>query len=396
VVNDNHSPRESMVAIALRTAPIVPITVRTAAVSVEHAMKTLPTLLLPTLCASLAGQAVVSPSHFQNAAGNSNGYAGVGHYASVSRHLQVHDDLAGTPRTIHRIAFRRETPSNNTTVPASSLVCDLRLSTAVTTAAAPNATFAQNHGANMQQVSSFQFCQLPASPPAGAAMPFEYVIPFGQPFQYDGLGPLAWEILVHSSATGGGVLLDACVTGSTNPKAALAVRGVGCKASGKSLGVTLGGDSSPVWSSNRLNLSYLGGNLPNSAPAWIAIGTSGSQWSGVPLPVPVPGSAAAPSGTCSVYNNWLILLPAIASATGSLQTNIGMNVHPGMHGASLFAQAIAIDLAANSVGLVLSNLVEHQVVAPFPAPPVGQVTVASSHNAVGTATARRGAIVRFD
>jgi hypothetical protein len=357
---------------------------------------TIVSLLATALGCALPAQVVVSPVHFTKAAGNSNGYAGVGNYASTSRHLQVHDDLAGAARTIHGIAFRRETPSNSSTVAANTLICDLVLSTAATGASAPNATFDANHGADKATLASFQFYQLPASAPAGASMPFEYSLPLPTPFAFGGQGGLAWEIRVHSSNTGGGILLDACSGTGTNPLPAVATLGTGCKATGDTLPITLAGSSSASWSQGTITASYTGSHLPKGSLVSLVLGTSTTIWAPLPLPFVLPGSNVSPSGACTVYCDWLALVPAATDATGKMTTSLGGPVNTGNHGGSIYAQVVALDAAANNMGLVTSNLVEHQVVAPFAAVPVGQVAVTGSHAATGTASARRGAIVRFD
>lgn len=354
------------------------------------------TMSFVSLAGGLAAQSIVSPAHFATAPGNSNGYAGVGHYASISRHLQVHDDLAGTPRLIHRVALRRDTPVNDVPVPASTLVCDLRLSTAASSAAAPLASFDANHGTNAQTVASFQLYQLPASPPTAATMPFEYVLPFNQPWSFDGQGPLAWEIRVHSSNTSGGFLLDACANAGANPKPAAAAFGRGCRAFGANQPATLSGDAAPSWSSGGMTLSWLGGNLPANTLTWLALGTSSSAWGNLALPAEVPLTAQAASGACTIYTDWTAFLPVLTNASGTLSTNLGASIFRSQHGRSVFAQAIALDPNANSYGAITSNLVEHVIVAPFGDVPVGQVSLASSHGANGQASARRGAIVRFD
>ena len=353
-------------------------------------------LLSLVSAAALPAQAVVSPAHFTVAAGNSNGYAGVGHYSAISRHLQVHDDLAGAARTIHGIAFRRETPSTTATVPANTLICDLVLSTAATGAAAPSTTFDANHGSDRVTLASFQFYQLPASPPAGASMPFEYALPLPTPFAFGGAAGLAWEIRVHSSNTGGGILLDGVTGTGTNPQPIVGVLGVGCKTTGETLPVQLAGGATGNWSGSTVTASYTATRLPKSSLATLALGGSTTYWAPLPLPFVLPGSASAPSGACTVYCDWVALVPVATDATGKATTSLGGTVNAGMNGASLYAQAVALDQAANNIGLVTSNLLEHQIVAPFAAVPVGQVAVSGSHAATGTATARRGAIVRFD
>src|SRR5688500_10201920 len=101
------------------------------------------TLLLPALClAPLTAQSIVSPTHFTNAEGNSYSADGLGTAGTPNRYLELHGDLEGTPTTFARISFRRDGESINTApVPAYTVLCDVFLSTAASTTAAPNANF---------------------------------------------------------------------------------------------------------------------------------------------------------------------------------------------------------------------------------------------------------------
>lgn len=345
-------------------------------------------LAVCALTSGAAAQGFVSPAHFTATGGNTALLAGLGESSTPTRYLQVHDDLVGAPRVIQGLAPRREKATSTLPVAAYSVVADLWLSSATTSSAAPDANFDANHGADKKRVATFQLFHFPTAAPTGVVMPFSFQMPFAQPFSYPRSAPLAWEVQVSTRTNNGTVLFDACSGTGTNPQAESAVVGIGCKTTGATMPMALSGTSQGKWTSSSLSLSLQGINLPKNALVALTFGASNTLYGNVPLPAAIPGTTGFPSGTCTVSCDWLVQVPVLTTASGTLSQVVGGTVHPGQHGASVFSQIVALDAAANATGVVTSNLLEQQVVAPFGAVPVGRVTPSG-------ATAQSGAIVAF-
>jgi hypothetical protein len=356
-----------------------------------------PLFLLP----ALAAQNVVSPANFASAEGSSNSSGPFGITAAPYRYLQVHDDLNGTARTIHGFSVRRDGTATTTAYAAYSMTMDVFMSNAATTAGTMSTTFDSNHGANKVQVAAFQQVNFPATTAGTIPRPFEYRIPLAQPYSFNGTGGLCWEVRVLAVQNGAAVAHDMVSGTSANPACAVVSLGTGCKAGGKTSPVTVAGSSSMSWTNGSGSLTYTVTNAPNSGLGILAMGTSNTNFSGIPLPFDIPGTSGAVSGVCRLYNSFAFTLTLTTSATGGASTNLGVPATPLFYGARLFGQTIFADTAvtpSNPLGLVTSNQVEHNWVPPYGAAntPVGRVLLANSTGATGTATSRAGLVVLFD
>lgn len=352
----------------------------------------LSTLLLASV---VSAQGIVSPGHFTLTEGNTYDHK-IFSTSTPFRYLEIHDDLQGAPRTINKMTFRRDGSNGATyTYEPFSMLCDIWMSTATTTAATPNKTFASNHGTDKRQVASFQLLQFPATPPGRLSRPFEYVVPLAQPFVFAGTGPLCWEMLVSSRTNTNNVPLDMAYYSDANPYAWTATIGNGCKSTGYTQAIYVSHSSYPNWAQSTLTLTYSGYNLPKNALVYLAFGNNPDSWNGVPLPIEVPGSGTAPSGVCSAYNNWMMTVPQLTTATGQLNTTLGVGVQPFYNGGSIYAQVVALDIGANAWGLVTSAGLQHQVVAPYTSVPVGDVSAANL-GANGNERANTGYVVLFE
>ena len=354
-------------------------------------------LLLPALLLApvLSAQGIVSPGHFTLTEGNTYDHK-IFSTSTPFRYLEIHDDLQGAPRTISKMSFRRDGVAGASSASdAFSMLCDIWMSTATTTAATPNKTFASNHGTDKLQVASFKLLQFPATLPGGLSRPFEYFVPLAQPFAFGGQGPLCWEMLVSSRTNTSTLPMDMVQSSDANPHAWTATIGVGCKSTGYTQAIYAYGGSSPNWAMNTMTLSYNAQNLPKNALVYLAFGNSIGSWSGVPLPIEVPGSGSGPSGVCSAYNNWMMTVPQLTTATGTLSAGLGVGVQPFYNGGSIYAQVVALDAGANPWGVVTSATLQHQVVAPYTAVPVGDVSSANL-GANGSERANTGYVVLFE
>jgi hypothetical protein len=159
-----------------------------------------PLAMLP----ALAAQSVVSPAHFTNVEAPSYAYTPIGDQTVPSRSLQVFDDLS-SPRNITGFALRRDYSAGGRTAWAGyTILCNIWCSNALTNAGNVDRTFDLNHVA--AQIWS---------PPV---MAFDQVIPFSQPFAWNGSGSLAIEIGMTQSTLSGTHYFDYVSGTSTNPQ----------------------------------------------------------------------------------------------------------------------------------------------------------------------------------
>lgn len=344
--------------------------------------------------ATLPAQNIVSPAHFRNADGNTYIAEPFGTTASPYRYLQVHADMAGKPGQINALRVRRH--GGSTTSWASfQIFCDVWMSTATTTPQAMNSTFDSNHGMDKTKVLNFGQVVFPATVHDTLPAPFDYKIPLATPFNFGGAGPLCWESTVQVRQNNFTVYFDAVSGANTNPYPTIRNLGTGCKVGGFTSGLYMNGSSSINWNTKAGNFSYNGGRAPKNSLAFILVGISRTSYGGIPLPFELPSTNGAASGVCNLYVAPILTLPSFTDASGNFTLNLGTNLAPEMNGVSIFGQALAPDAAANPLGLGSSNLVEHHILSPWTAVPVGRV-YASNLGATGSVSNTNGLVVRFD
>jgi hypothetical protein len=336
---------------------------------------------------------VVSPAHFTNAEGPSSNSTPFGIPTTPYRYVGIHDDLLGAPGVVLGMAVRRN--ANTTTVfPAASVTLSAWVSTAATTAGAPNATFDLNHGTDKQQVINSRTYGFPQSELAFAPSPFVYVIPFEVPFPFGGAAGLCWEVQITSRTNTIAIGHDAVQGGSTNPPLGAAWFGTGCTVTGQSSAMSGVSAGSINWTTGTGTIGLNSFFGPLNAGVLMLVGTNDQSFGGVPLPFLLPGSDLAPSGPCRLYTDVLFAVGGTTSAAGISLITTPVPARTDLHGLRTFCQLLAIDAPANPTGVVLGNAINHNWVAPFAAPPVGRVS-ASSLAATGTVGANAGVIVRF-
>lgn len=350
--------------------------------------------VLPLLCfgsALLPAQGQVSPAFFARTEGSSWSSAGLGDPTAAARLLQVHEGLAAG--AITALAFRRD---GNTTgdLPAMSLVLSMSMSTAATTAAAPDRTYDTNHGGDRRSVLGAQLVQLPAVAYAGFAHPFDYRVPLPTPYSHAG-GALCFDLQVVSRSSSTSLWLDAVTGASTNPGGDTRSIGLGCRVAASRPRATLSASFQSNWTQNSMGFAYSGTSLPVSQLAVLTLGASVTNWGPLVLPIELPGTASAPSGACTVYADVALTVPQFTSSSGSLNATIAFPAHPSLRGRDVYSQVIVPESAANAFGLVLSNAVQFHPYAPWTTVPIGTVTGAG-FGATGTARANFGQVVRFD
>lgn len=354
-------------------------------------MRTVPILSL--IFASALSAQYVSPVEATNAEGLSNNVFPFGNTTVPFRFSQVHDDTPGG--VISGLAFRH----NLTTVTyaAHSITCDIWVSTAVTTSAAVSTTFDNNHGLDKFQVVTNRTYNHPASDPNCAPGAFLLQYPFDTPFVFPGGASFCWEAQVTAKTQTSNVTHDAVTANSTNPSLQVGRFGVGCLATGRTTAMgASGGSTSMSWAGGTGTLRVTGTNAPANAPLALALGTSKTNWLGIPLPFELPGTNSAPSGSCFVYTDILATFPGTASATGASTNDVPVPLAPHMNGLTTRSQIVAIDIGANTWNVVTSPVVLHNFAAPTP-PTVGaRIYASGSLNATGTASQSSWLVTQFN
>lgn len=353
-------------------------------------------VVVSLLAPAIAAQNLVTPSHFTKAEGNTYAYGGIGTTQSPSTLLQIYDELQGTPRTIRAVSFRRDGEVDPSAWTQGAWLVNVFCSTSKKTAATPSSVFAENHGTDKTKVSSFSFIQLPASTFVGSVAPFEFRVPFTQPFAFGGNGPLCVEIQVVSRTQNNTYYFDYAYGQSANPYPPMRSFGTGCKVTGQTSPMTLQASASPNWPAGTMTLGYTGYYLPNSALVTIGLGLDDQSIQGLPLPLTLPGTGSAPSGPCIIYHDFVVTFPALSSATGTMSTNFGFPVNPFYNGVDLYAQVVALDIAANPFGVTLSNATQHHLVSPFGVIPVGTVYSDTTLGPTGTVLANQGYVAKIE
>jgi hypothetical protein len=168
--------------------------------------------------------------------------------------------------------------------------------------------------------------------------------------------------------------------------------GSGCIATGRANAFGLTGASNNQWPNGQFSITTVDG--PATAPTVLFMGFNPFNWNGVPLPFEIPGASSGSSGPCYVNSPAILTLAAILDNSGGFTFRIPLLLQQSYHGLHLFSQAIAIDPPANAAFVVSSNGTDHQVVAPFSAPPGGRVW-ASGLPANGTIGPQQTLVVQF-
>lgn len=346
-----------------------------------------------------AQNGIVSPAHFGSAEGPTWFSYGLATWTPTHRLLQIHEDLQGTARTIRAIAFRRDGTTGATSAHAGgTMLVNVFVSTAATTAAAPDATFDANHGNDRVQVGRNVVVQIPPTPPGMGPRDFELRVPFQQPFQYAGTGPLCIELQITSNTSPSGLYVDGVQGQSTSPQAVTWTFGSGCiAATTQTRAMSLNVSTSTNWTTTaRSRLNFTGASFPPNALVFLTFGFQSRSLGALPLPFEIPGSAGAASGACTIYNDILVDVPQLSDPNGRMTTQVDLPVSPSSHGVDVFTQTLALDAGANAFGIVASNSTRVHYVAPYGQTPIGMVYVSNGLGPTGTVRANAGLITRFE
>jgi hypothetical protein len=262
------------------------------------------------------------------------------------RYLAVHDDLKGVPGVIKGMGMRLNAGSTGV---ATDITMEVVISTAITTSATIDATFDNNHGTDKATVvpanSLFQFAAYPAVTRGPA--PFTYQVPFNNPFPFVGAGPICWEFRIASRTNATAFSLDA---GSGTFSFFSQAIGLGCLATGR----TVRAATTAALSAANLTVSVT--NFAAGGIGLAVIGFNDVNWSGIPLPLLVPGSDTAPSGACNIWSDMILMQAFVASATGAGSSVFAaVPASPAWLGLRAYSWGLGIDAAANPLGVVTTN-----------------------------------------
>jgi hypothetical protein len=339
-------------------------------------------------------QAVVHPPHYTRAEASDANVLPFGWTAVPIRMIQIHEGLP--TGTIRGMTFRIDAGQANN-LAAFQAVVEVQMSSALTTAALPNATFNLNHGTDRTTVMPATVVNMVPAPIALAPRPFLHGVTFPTPFSRTGSGPLCWDMTISNRSAPFNLEFDHATT-NANPPATVLPFGTGCRLVGAAGPMTLASAASLNWAAGSALFRFSGTRLPVNSVVILSTGTSNTNFAGLPLPFELPGSATSPSGPCTIYNDSLLQLPVFTTASGTLATNtsLTLNIHRSMNGASLFTQLIAIDPPANPFGVTTSNSVQLHLSAPFTNNSLSRIWVSGNLVPTGRVDVGYGAVTRFD
>ena len=341
-------------------------------------------ILAAALAAPLALPAqgfVVSPTQYQNVAGPSS-YAGCWYYTDHSQ--QVHGDLRTQPLSIKSLAFRRA--AITTTDPSGvARTVDAELFCGEGDMATAGTAFAGNYQGTPANVVQRKSLSLPDwTLYAGSPAPFDFVVPFDQPFTYTASSDFVWEVVVWSNTVSGSYLADACSGVPTLP-GQVGYTGLGCQVAGHALRMVLTASLESIGSSSLVSLQATCANAPLSANAALLLGVSDPALSD-------------PIVCASLHSDGLVSINGMTDALGAIAFGPLQAPHtPQLVGQVLYSQVIAADPAQPGVPFALSNGAWTQVPdLPPPLPLVKLIRAQQMPSAThGQVYAYRGQIVRL-
>ncbi|MFO1052317.1 MAG: hypothetical protein U1F36_08900 [Planctomycetota bacterium] len=351
-------------------------------------------ILLPFACLT-AQTTTVSPAHFAEVQAPFSDLQSLGSVAPLARFLQIHEGLPTVTTPLTSIAFRRR--ASSASAPAFGVELDLRVSRPATFASAPSATFASNHSRFSAQVVARRMVQFPASAPARALpLPFEYEIPFDSPFLVP--SSICWEMKIYSRTNTSALPFDlgSAQQGDSNPSGEVLTFGTGCIATGRSVPMTTTGVFARDWPNNTVQINFGCNDAPSRAVCVAAVGFQSASWAGAALPLEIPGSGSGSSGTCFVQNDLFATFAGQSGATGFFSTPLmALPLLAEYHGVTFYHHVWAFDAAANAFGVVSSNGMARQIVAPYAQQPVSRVIEPTSQAATGSIQIGVGLVTRF-
>jgi hypothetical protein len=313
---------------------------------------------------------VVSPAQNESQEANgSNAFPFGSNVITSQRYMQIHDDMAGTPRVLRAIEVRRDGSGATINEHLAFMVAlDILCSTALTTSATADTTFDNNHGLDKVQVVTNRTYNIPAIDSGWLPSPWTYVFPFDIPFPFPGAGSLALEIKLISTTSQGNNQLDYAnsAAGIPNPNLATGKYGSGCIHSGRT--AAMGANATAVqvnWTTGTGIMRVTASAGPNVGAVVLLSGFSrATAFGSIPLPYLIPNTNGHPSGDCFLHADISFVAAGLTNAAGSATLDTPVPVTLDLAGLTIYSQLLALD-QNNAAGVITSNGVSHHWVAPF-------------------------------
>jgi hypothetical protein len=254
--------------------------------------------------------------------------------------------VGGTAGVVQRIAWRRDSAAAaNASYAARTMDIEVVLSNAVKPGAISTLYGANFRGTPLtaftrKSVNLPDWTQQPTTQPA----PFDLVLQLDTPWVYLAQDPYLWQVKTWNNTAAATYGNDFQATaGSTGSRNAGTVLGTGCVATGQLAPMALTATITNVATS--FNFEYGVTNAPATVPVLLLIGATDPNLS---LPGLCAGLRTMPT---------LQVPMGISDASGTIPGfNVGTIAHsPGVIGATIYSQAVAVDGGLPGLQLALSN-----------------------------------------
>lgn len=304
----------------------------------------LATPLALLLCPGLSAQTttLTSPAAVTTVDGASN--SAFPFTATSNRFQQTITDFKGSPRLFKSVALR---PDQGYSCPnCVTRTVEVQITMAHTDITKTTTTFASNYIGTPVVVFPRQKVTLPTRKgPYGSVPAPDFTFIFKTPFPYDGKQDFLVDIQTWNaspSGTGNEYYGDYASTRTYAQRVSI---GTGCTATGKSAAMSIGSycSSQPDSNNNASHRFYwYGANAVDNGAGLIIAGVKNPN-----LTVP---------GLCTnLYADFVLLFPVTFDAAGAYSLVIYAPFEPGWVGATVYAQAMAIDTGRTGIPLSLSN-----------------------------------------
>lgn len=251
-----------------------------------------------------------------------------------------------TPSLVSRVSWRRDgTSAADPTWIARTIDMEVVLSNAVMPGAISE-TFDANYSGPPTSVFASRPVNLPdwTAQPASAPAPFNFNLTLDAPWLHTGLEPFLWELRITNNISASDYGNDFQSTpGSTSSSNSGAAIGTGCVATGRTAAMSLTGTAKNQFT--RFRLAYAVTNAPATTPVWLNVDFVNSNFA---IPGLCTNVIAAPTINATI---------GISDATGAVPSFSLENLpfSQSTVGATLYAQALALDFGLGALPIALSN-----------------------------------------
>ena len=300
-------------------------------------------VLAMTVVGELDAQGLVLPPSHAAVEGTGSTNVPFGRFGPMRAQMAYDGALFSRPVVIRALGLR---PDGGAAAVGKSVELEIRLSTMPWGVASARSTFAVNRGPDELVVFGAKKVQLPSVTAPSAPSQFALQLPLDRSFSYDPAnGPLLVEAIVLDQPPGA-YSLDATYLCSSP---FVEFGPAGCGVGGRVLEVTVP-TAQVLWGSS-LHVEIRG--APPGGVTGLAFGTIESgAWNGVPIPLDLSPFGAP---QCHISTDLLVILPGNADGSGVESYPLSVPAVPALQNEWLRFQGLALDSAANSLGVVLSQ-----------------------------------------